>query len=62
MIAVRNDLEHPLVVVRPDGSSETLAPAAWDRFQVAIGDALKLPGGTCLVARGEPTLAVIGKQ
>lgn len=62
---VKNDTDDRLFITALDG--HPLVPVrikahAWDIYEIAAGSALKLPDGTCLVARDEPTLAVIGKK
>jgi hypothetical protein len=59
MIAVRNDTARPLILLRPHGGSETVAPRSWSRFDMKSGEWMKLPDGTCLVAGDKPTLTVI---
>jgi hypothetical protein len=61
VIAVRNDTGNTLAVTSPEGKSETLAPASWD-FEVKVGQSLKLPKSTCLVASADHqhTITVMG--
>ena len=58
-IVVRNDTTDPLVVNAPDGKAASVPAHAWRTYARA---SLKLPTGDCLVARDEPTLAVIEKH
>ncbi|MGD1095668.1 MAG: hypothetical protein ABSB35_27205 [Bryobacteraceae bacterium] len=61
-IGVRNDTASPLLLVRLQGGTETVAPRSWSGFRMKAGEWLKLPDGTCLVPGDKPALAVIEKQ
>jgi len=73
-IVVRNDTADPLTVINLDGNDiflnghppqeSKILPQYqnWISYSVRAGTSLKLPDGSCLVARDEPTLAVIDKQ
>jgi hypothetical protein len=63
VILVQNDTAAPLVVTRPAGNKYTVSPhAVSTTLQIQVGESMKLPDGTCLMSRDEPTLAVIEKQ
>ena len=62
LLVVRNDTADPLAVIPPDGRTRRIPAHMWRSYFVMMGAPLKLPGGTCLVARNEPTMAVIEKQ
>ena len=61
-IAVRNNTANLLMLTRPDGRNVDIPAHSWRPVPVGVGVGLKLPDGSCLIARGEPTLAVIDKQ
>ena len=61
-VIVQNDMPEPLVVTRPGGTKATVLPRNFLSFRIPVGASLQLPDGACLVARDEPTLAVMEKQ
>jgi hypothetical protein len=58
-LVVHNDTTEPLVTIGPAGEATRIPARAWRTYSVAVGAAVKLSDGACLVARDEPTLAVI---
>ena len=61
-LVVRNDSNEPLDITLANGRTWTVAAHSWRTRDIPVGSALKLPDGACLVARDEPTLAVITKR
>jgi hypothetical protein len=61
-VIVQNDTPEPLIFARPGGTKATVPPHTFSSFRIPVGASLQLPDGACLVARDEPTLAVIEKQ
>jgi hypothetical protein len=61
-IVVQNDTADPLAVAFPAGNKFNVSAHDYVTRQISVGASLKLPDGTCLVGRDEPTLAVIEKQ
>ena len=60
-IVVRNDSPDVLVVTDPEGQNRHIRAHSCRSFQMRQGASLKLPNGSCLTARDEPTVAVIDK-
>ncbi len=64
-VVVRNNTNEPLDIplAEDPGQIWRVAAHSWRTANdIRVGSAFKLPDGTCLVAREEPTLAVIGRQ
>jgi hypothetical protein len=62
-LVVRNNTADSLTLTNLDGpNSLSIAAHSWRTFNVRVGALLKLRDGTCLVARDEPSLAVIDRQ
>ena len=61
-LVVRNNTDDPLVVTDPEGQGSKVRAHSWRYYRLPVGTSLKLSDGSCLVARDEPTLAVIEKQ
>jgi hypothetical protein len=58
-VVVRNNTANPLVVTDLEGKELQIPAHSWRTYGVRAGTSLKLADGSCLVAREEPTLAVI---
>lgn len=61
-IVIQNETGAPVTVTLPNDRKDSISEHTWSRFTVRLGEAIKLPDGTCLVGREEPTLTVIGKK
>jgi hypothetical protein len=61
-LASRNDTGDSLILTNLDGRNSSIPAHSWKTFNVRAGAWLKLRDGTCLVARDEPSLAVIDRQ
>jgi len=62
-LVVRNNTADSLALTNLDGPNSLSIPAhSWRTLNVRVGALLKLRDGTCLVARDEPSLAVIDRQ
>jgi len=64
-VVVQNNTNEPLDIpfAKYPGQNWRVAAHSWRTANdIRVGSAFKLPDGTCLVAREEPTLAVIGGQ
>lgn len=61
-LVIDNRTDDPLAVTFPNGHTNAVPAHTWRVARnMPVGSALKLPNGTCLVVRDEPTLAVIGR-
>ncbi|MBZ5624219.1 MAG: hypothetical protein LAQ69_36800 [Acidobacteriia bacterium] len=61
LLVVDNRTSREMTVSQDGKSPIRLAAGRWRRLNVRVGEKLKLSSGSCLVASGEPTLAVIEK-
>jgi len=61
-VIVRNNTDAPLETTRPNGQKLTVPAHSWTRYPISEGSSIKLPDGSCLTAREEPSLAVIDER
>lgn len=58
-VVIQNEGANPITVEDSDHRKSVIAEHSWRTFAVKVGEAIRLPDGTCLVGRDEPTLTII---
>ena len=61
-IVIKNDSHEALGIRDVDGKPLTVPAYSWRRFGARVGAFFTLPDGTCLVAKNETTLFVMGEK
>ena len=58
-VVIRNGNAAPLEIVQANGQKDSIPARSWSRYVLVVGAAIRLPDGSCLIGRADPSLAII---